>query len=188
MDNISQPLPVAETFVFEDEQGISLSHHARLDTMVTVVDSYNFFEYFDSMQDLSDRFQGVEQEDDRTVVDLLVDQIEFADVILLNKKDMVDEQQFEKVRSIVQRLNPGARVFPTIQSQIDLKEVLHTNLFNFEKVRCEISRKLEKCRILIGSFLLSFKNKHVLSPSSIRRSRTLDGFVSCESENMSQKP
>ncbi|MEL7334705.1 MAG: GTP-binding protein, partial [Planctomycetota bacterium] len=86
---ISEPLPVAETFTFEDEDGNSLSNVAELDTMVTVVDAGNFFKDYGSVDDLTDRRLGVSEEDERNIVDLLVDQIEFANVIIINKTDLV---------------------------------------------------------------------------------------------------
>ena len=86
---ISEPLPVAETFTFEDEEGNSLSHLAKLDTMVTVLDAGNFMKDFGSWDDLTDRQMGLSEEDDRNIVDLLVDQVEFADVIVINKTDLV---------------------------------------------------------------------------------------------------
>ena len=103
---ISEPMPVAETFTFEDEEGNSLSKVAELDTMVTVVDAGNFFKDFGSWDDLADRRLGVSEEDDRNIVDLLVDQIEFANVIIINKTDLVSPYDVEQVEQIVSTVEP----------------------------------------------------------------------------------
>ena len=107
---ISEPLPVAETFTFADEQGRSLNDLARLDTMVTVVDAFNFIRDFSSADSLIDRQQSRDDEDDRCVVDLLVDQIEFADVIILNKTDLVTREQLDLVTGVIKGLNPQAKL------------------------------------------------------------------------------
>ena len=103
---IGEPLQVAETFTFEDSEGNSLSKLATLDTCVTVLDCFNFFKDYSTLETLRDRGQAATKADERTVVDLLVDQIEFADVIILNKTDMVTEIELNKVESIIKRLNP----------------------------------------------------------------------------------
>ena len=102
---ISEPMPVAETFSFEDEEGKSLSQLAELDTMVTVIDAGNFMNDFGSWDDLTDRRMGLDDEDDRNIVDLLVDQVEFANVIVLNKCDLIDEQQKGAVRTLLRKFN-----------------------------------------------------------------------------------
>jgi G3E family GTPase len=132
---ISEPLPVAETFTFEDEDGSSLSQFARLDTMVTVVDAVHFFDNLDSMESLNDRGESLGEEDERTIVDLLVDQIEFADIILLNKSDEVDPEDRKKIVGVIKGLNPDAKCIETNYADVPLNEVLNTGLFNFEKAQ-----------------------------------------------------
>jgi G3E family GTPase len=126
---VSEPMPVAETFSFEDEEGRSLNDLARLDTMVTVVDARNFLEDYHSVEDLQERGQAVSDEDGRTLAHLLTDQVEFANVILINKTDAVTEEELDEIRGIVRALNPKARVHETTQSQVALGEVLDTGLF-----------------------------------------------------------
>lgn len=126
---VSEPMPVAETFSFEDEEGRSLNDLARLDTMVTVVDARNFLEDYHSVEDLQERGQAVSEEDGRTLAHLLTDQVEFANVILINKTDAVTEEELDEIRGIVRALNPKARVHETTQSQVALGEVLDTGLF-----------------------------------------------------------
>lgn len=130
---ISEPLPVAETFTFEDEDGSSLSDYSRLDTMVTVVDAVHFFDNLESMESLKDRGESLGEEDERTIVDLLVDQIEFANVILLNKCDQVSEEDRKKVRGVIHSLNPDAKCIETTYADVPLTEVLNTHTFDFEK-------------------------------------------------------
>ena len=102
---ISEPIPVAQTFTFEDEEGVSLSHISRLDTMVTVVDAASFLRDYNEAESLQSRGESLGEEDNRTVTDLLIDQIEFADVIILNKLDLVTKEQAEEVEAIVKALN-----------------------------------------------------------------------------------
>ena len=130
---ISEPLPVAETFVFDDGEGKSISEIARLDTMVTVIDSHNFLRNYQESEALNEIGKGVNEEDDRSVAELLIDQIEFANVILLNKTDLISEYELKDLEGLIKKFNPDARIFKTINSQIDLKEVLNTRLFNFDK-------------------------------------------------------
>ena len=130
---ISEPMPVAATFMFEDEEGKSLSTVARLDTMVTVVDGLNFKEDFDSGDDLAERDMALDETDDRTLTDLLMDQIEFADVILISKTDMISAERKDQLVAIMKKLNPAARVLPMSSGAVDLNEVLGTGLFDFEK-------------------------------------------------------
>ncbi|PQO38026.1 GTP-binding protein [Blastopirellula marina] len=129
---ISEPLPVAETFTFVDEEGQSLSDFASLDTMVTVVDAQNFLVDFGSWDDLVDREIGLSDEDTRNVVDLLVDQVEFANVILINKADLVDADQLNLLTSILKRLNPTAQVLTTEQGRVPLSRILGTGLFSLQ--------------------------------------------------------
>lgn len=130
---ISEPLPVAETFTFEDEQGTSLSHVAQLDTMVTVVDAGNFMKDFGSWDDLGDRKMGVDETDDRNIVDLLVDQVEFADVILINKTDLVTPDELAQLQQIILRLNPGADVILATESRVPLSRIMGTGRFQLEQ-------------------------------------------------------
>lgn len=130
---ISEPMPVAETFTFEDEEGSSLSNVADLDTMVTVVDGGNFFKDFGSWDDLNDRRIGVTDEDNRNIVDLLVDQIEFANVILINKVDLISPYEVEQIEQILRRLNPNAKILQTRESSVSLDEVMGTGRFQLSE-------------------------------------------------------
>ncbi|MEM7448851.1 MAG: zinc metallochaperone GTPase ZigA [Myxococcota bacterium] len=130
---ISEPIPVAQTFTFEDEDGVSLSHVSRLDTMVTVVDAASFLRDYNAAEALQDRGESLGEEDHRTVTDLLVDQVEFADVIVLNKLDLVDEKHALEVEAVIKALNPGANIIKTTQGKVPLESVLDTGLFDYEK-------------------------------------------------------
>lgn len=126
---ISEPLPVAETFTFEDEDGNSLSRVAELDTMVTVVDAGSFMKDFGSWDDLADRRIGLSEEDDRNIVDLLVDQVEFANVIIVNKTDLITPSELEQLVQIIQKLNPNAEMLRATESCVPLPAVLGTGRF-----------------------------------------------------------
>ena len=130
---ISEPIPVAQTFTFEDENGVSLSRISRLDTMVTVVDAASFQRNYNAAEALQDRGESLGEDDHRTVTDLLIDQIEFADVIVLNKLDLVGSAQALEVEAIVKALNPGAKVLPATRGRVPLGSVLDTGLFDYEK-------------------------------------------------------
>lgn len=131
---ISEPIPVAQTFSFESEDGsIDLSRFSYVDTMVTVVDAFNFLKDFSSPQYLKDRNLTDIEGDERTIVNLLTDQVEFANVILLNKTDMVTESDLRNLYDIINKLNPDARIIPTNHSKVNLQEVINTGLFDFEK-------------------------------------------------------
>ena len=131
---ISEPVPVAQTFTFQDEEnGIDLSKFSYIDTMVTVVDAFNFFKDFGSSELLVDRNLTDMEEDYRTIVNLLTDQIEFADVILINKADLVDEATLGVLKSSIHKLNPRAKIIATSHSKVDPKEVLATGLFDYEE-------------------------------------------------------
>lgn len=130
---ISEPMPVAETFTFADDQGRSLLELARLDTMVTVVDAYNFWRDYGSSESLFDRNQSRDEQDDRCVVDLLVDQIEFADVILLNKSDLVDTHQLNHLLSVLSTLNPRAKILGATFGRVPLNQILNTHLFDMDE-------------------------------------------------------
>lgn len=128
---ISEPLPVAATFSFVDENGFSLSQLSRLDTMVTVVDCASFFKHYFSPEDLCEVPEfGAEKEDQRSVVDLLVDQVEFADVILLNKTDLVGEEELRDIRAILKKLNPKAELVDCQFSRVDPSKVLNTGKYD----------------------------------------------------------
>jgi len=130
---VSEPLPVAETFTFDIPGFDSLSDIAQLDTMVTVVDTAMFWKNIESEETLMERWKDkVEEEDERNVVDLLIDQVEFANVLILNKMDKVSEEEANRVKAMVTRLNPDAKVYTTQKSKIDLKKVLNTGLFDFD--------------------------------------------------------
>lgn len=126
---ISEPLPVAETFTFEDENGESLAQVARLDTLVTVVDARNFLEDYQSVEELCERGVGLNAEDSRDLALLLVDQIEFANVLLLNKADLVTETELGLIRSLLRRLNPTAQIVETVRGSLPLSEILNTGRF-----------------------------------------------------------
>ena len=132
---ISEPLPVAETFTFEDENGSTLNELARLDTMVTVVDALNFLNDFVSEDTLVDRRQSRDEQDDRCVVDLLVDQIEFADVIILNKIDLVTIEQLNLVTGTIKGLNPQAELIYSTFGKVPVKKVLNTGRFDMEQAQ-----------------------------------------------------
>ena len=126
---ISEPMHVAETFTFEDEEGNSLSQIAELDTMVTVVDAGSFINDFGSWDDLTDRRMGLDDEDDRNVVDLLVDQVEFANVIVINKTDLISPYDLEELDQIIRRLNPNAEIVHARESCVPLSSILDTRRF-----------------------------------------------------------
>jgi G3E family GTPase len=130
---IGEPMPVAATFAYENENGIGLSQVARLDTMITVVDAASFLKYMESSDDLRRLGIAAGEGDDRTVVDLLVDQVEFANVIILNKTDLLDVKQLAIVEALITKLNPDARLIRTQFSKVPTKEIFNTRLFSYEK-------------------------------------------------------
>ncbi|MFI8576003.1 GTP-binding protein [Rossellomorea aquimaris] len=131
---ISEPIPVAQTFTYLDEEmKIDLTSKTRLDTMVTVVDANRFWHDFASGETLLDRKQATDEGDTREVVDLLIDQIEFANVIVLNKIDLVEEMDVIELKAVLQKLNPEARIIEASHSNISLDQVLDTKLFDFDK-------------------------------------------------------
>lgn len=132
---IAEPLPVAATFAFRDENGDSLSDIARLDTMVTVVDAVNLLNDFSSHDFLSDRGESLGEADDRTLVDLLVEQIEFADVVVLNKASDAGAERLDAARKIVVALNPDARLIETDFGRVAAGEILDTGLFDFDRAQ-----------------------------------------------------
>ena len=130
---VSEPMPVAETFTFEDENGESLGDIAQIDTMVTVVDAPNFLRDYCSIDSLDDRGQAVGEEDERTIVDLLNDQVEFADVILVNKTDLVSKEEAKKVHGMIRTLNPQVIICDTVNSKVPLDAVIGTSLYDPER-------------------------------------------------------
>jgi G3E family GTPase len=130
---IAEPLPVAATFEFRDEEGQSLSDIARLDTMVTVVDAVNLLKDYSSHDFLSDRGEISGEGDDRTLVHLLTDQIEFADIVILNKVGSARPDQVDAARKIIRSLNADARIIETDYSKVAARDVLNTGMFDFEK-------------------------------------------------------
>ena len=132
---ISEPLPVATTFDFRDEEGNSLSDVSRLDTMVTVVDAANLINNYSSTDFLKDQGESLGDDDERTLVDLLVEQIEFANVIILNKIDIVSKKDLETVRAIIRGLNAKANVIEATLSQVNMDEVMDTGLFHLEEAQ-----------------------------------------------------
>ena len=169
---ISEPIPVAQTFSFESEDGsIDLSRFSYVDTMVTVVDAFNFLKDFSSPQYLKDRNLTDIEGDERTIVNLLTDQVEFANVILLNKTDMVTESDLRNLYDIINKLNPDARIIPTNHSKVNLQEVINTGLFDFEKAESSAGwiKELENEHIPeteeygIGSFV--YRRKRPFHPN-----------------------
>lgn len=133
---ISEPVPVAQTFSFVSEDGdIDLSKFSYIDTMVTVVDCFNFFNDFGTNELLVDRKLTDMEGDDRTIVNLLTDQIEFANVIILNKTDLVDAKTVGLLKASIQKLNPSAKIITSDFSKVDPKEILNTKLFDFEEAQ-----------------------------------------------------
>jgi len=131
---ISEPVPVAQTFSFvDDENGIDLSRFSYIDTMVTVVDAFNFFKDFGSPDTLMDRALTDMEGDHRTIVNLLTDQIEFANIILLNKTDLVTPESLGVLKSAIKKLNPGAEIIESTYSKVAPGKILNTGLFNFEE-------------------------------------------------------
>lgn len=131
---ISEPLPVAQTFSFVDEEkGIDLSKFSRLDTLVTVVDAFNFYKDFGSADTVYSKMLNDDPEDQRSIVNLLTDQIEFANVIIINKADLVSKETVEELAAIIHKLNPGAKIISTSNSKVDPKEILNTGYFDFEE-------------------------------------------------------
>ena len=132
---ISEPLPVAETFTFADENGVSLSDVADLDTMVTVVDAVNFLKDYEEAKYLQETGESLGEDDERSVADLLADQVEFADLILISKTDLATPAEVERLTAILKTLNTDARIIPISHGQVDLDDVLNTGLFDFERAQ-----------------------------------------------------
>ncbi|RMP68013.1 hypothetical protein ALQ18_02848 [Pseudomonas marginalis pv. marginalis] len=130
---ISEPLPVAETFTFRDENEQSLADVARLDTMVTVVDGMNFLLDYQAAESLASRGETLGEEDERSITDLLIEQIEFADVILISKIDLISSHEREELMAILKRLNARAQIIPMVMGEVPLNKILNTGLFDFER-------------------------------------------------------
>ncbi len=129
---ISEPLPIAETFTFPLDDGFSLADVARLDTMVTVVDARNILRELETLDTLAERGMGMTPDDARTVANLLVDQIEFANVLVLNKTDLVEPDDINRIEALLRRMNPHAKLIRTTFGYVPLTELLHTERFNFD--------------------------------------------------------
>ena len=132
---ISEPLPIAETFTFEHEDGQSLSDIARLDTMVTVVDAVNFLKDYREASSLQDKGESLGEEDERSVADLLIEQVEFCDVLVISKADLVSEEDLLELKAILRKLNSTALIHQANHGKIDIDKVLGTGLFDFEKAQ-----------------------------------------------------
>lgn len=132
---ISEPLPIAETFTFEHEDGQSLADIARLDTLVTVVDAVNFLADFETAQDLSERGESLGEDDERSVADLLIEQVEFCDVLVISKTDLVSAERLQRLSAILHSLNSRARIIQADNGQVELRQILNTGLFNFEQAQ-----------------------------------------------------
>lgn len=144
---VGEPLPVAQTFTYVDEeQGIDLSRLTRLDCMVTVVDAYHFWQDYNTRELLRDRGQEASEEDTRGVVHLLTDQVEFCDVLILNKCDMVSEAELERLETALRAMQPRARMIRTSYGKIEPRDILNTHLFDFEEASRSAGwiRELEK--------------------------------------------
>lgn len=132
---ISEPLPIAETFTFADEQGQGLAQLARLDTMVTVVDGVNFLRDYQEAFSLQETGEHLGEEDERTVADLLIEQVEFCDLLLISKTDLLAEAQVRELTAILRRLNPVAEIIPMVRGQVPLAKLLNTHKFDMERAR-----------------------------------------------------
>lgn len=130
---ISEPLPVAETFTFRDDADQSLNDIARLDTMVTVVDGLNFLLDFQAAESLASRGETLGEDDERSITDLLIEQIEFADVILISKIDLISHCDREELIAILERLNAQAEIIPMVMGEVPLTKILNTGRFDFER-------------------------------------------------------
>lgn len=131
---ISEPIPVAQTFSFVNEDGnIDLSRFSYIDTMVTVVDSFNFFKDFGSAKTLQEQNLSDIENDNRTIVNLLVDQVEFANVVILNKTDLISAESLQMLKASIQKLNPVARIVTSVLGKVNPNEIINTGLFNYEE-------------------------------------------------------
>ncbi len=132
---ISEPLPVAETFTFEDDQGVSLTNIVRLDTMVTMVDAFNFLNDFNEAKQLLETDESLGEDDQRNVADLLVDQIEFCDKLVISKSDLISREQLDELQGILTSLNPVAEQIIAEHGQVPLDKLLNTQSFSFDRAK-----------------------------------------------------
>lgn len=132
---ISEPLPVAETFTFEDEEGVSLTNIVRLDTMVTVVDAFNFLHDFNEARQLLETDESLGEDDHRNVADLLVDQIEFCDKLIISKSDLISSDQLAELKAILASLNPAAEQIISHNGHVPLESILNTHAFSFDRAK-----------------------------------------------------
>lgn len=130
---ISEPLPIAETFTFEHEDGSRLADIAKLDTMVTVVDAVNFLQDYQQAQDLASAGESLGEDDERSVADLLIEQVEFCDVLVISKTDLVDQAQLTQLQAILKSLNPRAKQLLAEHGKVALSQIINTGLFDFEQ-------------------------------------------------------
>lgn len=130
---IAEPLPIAETFTFEDDNGQRLSDIARLDTLVTVVDGASFLKQYRNAQSLQDAGESLGADDERNVADLLVEQIEFCDILLVSKSDLITTEQMNTLKAVLRSLNSEAEIIPISKGNIPIDKVVKTGRFNFER-------------------------------------------------------
>ncbi|WP_158860905.1 GTP-binding protein [Lunatibacter salilacus] len=171
---ISEPLPVAQTFSFVDEEnGIDLSKYSKLDTLVTVVDAKNFLKDFGSAETVYSKNLNGDEDDQRAIVNLLTDQIEYANVIIVNKIDLVSEHETKELTAILRKLNPNATIIPTQNGEVSPKTILNTGLFDFEEAASSAEWQEELAKehtpeteaYGISSFV--FRNKHPFHPDRL---------------------
>lgn len=171
---ISEPLPVAQTFSFVDgENGIDLSKYSRLDTLVTVVDAKNFLKDFGSAETVYSQNLNDDEDDQRAIVNLLTDQIEYANVIIVNKTDLVSGHEAKELTAILHKLNPNATIIPTQNGEVSPKAILNTGLFDFEEAASSAGWQEELTKehtpeteaYGIGSFV--FRNKRPFHPERL---------------------
>jgi G3E family GTPase len=132
---ISEPLPIAETFTFADEEGKSLSQIARLDTMVTVVDGVNFLDDYYEAYSLQETGESLGEDDERNVADLLIDQIEFCDLLLISKTDLISAEKLKELSAVLRKLNASADIIPMAKGKVPLHKLLNTGKFDFDKAQ-----------------------------------------------------
>lgn len=170
---ISEPVPVAQTFSFVSDDGkIDLSKYATIDSMVTVVDAFNFGKDFGSMETVyTKKMNESDPNDQRAIVNLLTEQIEFANIIIINKADLVSETWLGEIKSLLRSLNPEAKILTSTHSKVAMNEILHTNLFDFEKAtesagwKKELEKEIHKPESEeygFGSFV--FRNRNPFHP------------------------
>ncbi|KAL0482244.1 hypothetical protein AKO1_011110 [Acrasis kona] len=168
---ISEPLPVAQTFTFQNHDGQTLSRFARLDTMVTVIDAFNFSQDCSTSDTLINRNMNTTESDNRSISHLLMDQIEFANVIIINKVDLIDN--IDHIKTLIQKVNPDANIITSSYCNVDLHSVLNTNLFNFEKaVRApgwikELMGEHDSESDKYGFYSFVYKNRLPFDPSKL---------------------